>query len=82
MIEQDSYVEEIVQELSSLPLIDGWIKSAADDLLLWIPPVNRNGIRDMCEVCIPANAPNGPVRLDWSKLVKGEEWTSVLRTEK
>ena len=76
-----NYVEEIEQELSSLPLVDGWIKSATGELLLWVPPEYRNGIRDMCEVCFPADAPNGPVRLDWSKLAKGEEWTCVLRSD-
>lgn len=80
-VTQKDYVEEIEQELSSLPLVDGWIKSSKADLLLWVPPEYRNGIRNMCEVCIPADAPNRPVRLDWSKLVKGEEWTSVLRKD-
>ena len=58
---------------------DGWIKSAKGELLLWIPAEYRNAIRDMCEMCIPVDALNRPVKLDWSKLVKGEEWTNILR---
>ena len=75
---QNSYVVEIGQELLSLPLADGWIKSATGDLLLWVPPEYRNGICDMCEVCVPSDAPNGPVRLDWSKLVRGMNRTNIL----
>lgn len=78
---QCGYVEEIDQKLSSLPLSDGWIESAKGELLLWAPPQYRHGIRDMSEVCIPADALNHPVRLDWSKLVKGEEWTSVVKED-
>ena len=74
-------MEEIEQELSSLPLVDGWIKSVNGDLLLWVPPEYRNSIRDMSEVCTPTDAPNAPVRPDWSRLVGGKEWTRVLRTE-
>ena len=77
--EQTTYIPEIDQRLSSLPLTDGWIESAKGELLQWIPPEYRNAIRDMCEVCIPADAPNRPVKLDWSKLVKGEEWTNIFR---
>ena len=48
---------------------------------VWVPPEYHSGIRDECEMCIPSDAPNAPVRLDWSKLMKGEEWRRVPRTE-
>ena len=80
-VDENRYSPEIGQDLLSLPLTDGWIKSANGDLLLWVPAEYRNSIRDICEVCVPADATNRPVRLDWSKLVKGVEWTRVLRTE-
>ena len=75
---QTSYIPEIDQELSSLSLSDGWIKSAKGELLLWVPPEYRIAIRDMCEMCIPADAPNRPVKLDWSKLVRGMNRTNIL----
>lgn len=81
-VAQSSYVPAIDQELSSLVLTDGWITSSKGELLLWVPPEYRNGIRDMCEICVPADAPGHPVRLDWSKLVKGNEWTGILRERK
>ena len=76
---QVGYVEEIGQKLPLLPLDDGWIRSTAGELLLWIPPDYRKSVKDMCEVCVPADAPGHPVRLDWSKLVKGEEWWTILK---
>lgn len=78
-VAQKGYVPEIGQGLSLLPLRGGWIKSSTGELLLCVPPAYRNGIRDICEICIPADAPGHPVRLDWSKLVKGEKWTDVLK---
>lgn len=78
---QSTYVREIGQELLSLLLDDGWIKSRTGDLLLWVPPEYRNGISDTCEVCIPSDAPNGPVRLDWSKLMSGTGWTNMFRRD-
>lgn len=79
---QTGLIPEIDRDLSSLPLTDGWIRSAAGELLLWVPPDYRNGIRDTCRACVPADAPGHPVRLDWSKLgkrkEKGEAWKSIL----
>ena len=72
------FIPEIDQNLSSLDLEDGWIKSETGELLLWVPSEYRNGFKDMCVRCIPADAPSHPVRLDWSKLVKGENWTDVF----
>lgn len=45
---QSNFISEIDQDLSSLPLTDGWIKSANGGLLLWVPPDYRNGMKDMC----------------------------------
>ena len=73
------YVEELCQDLAESSLDDGWIRSPSGELLLWVPPDHRNGIRDMCSICIPASAPGHPVRLDWSKLAKGKEWTEMFQ---
>lgn len=67
---QKGYVPEVGQELSSLSITDGWITSPNGELLLWVPPEYRSGLRDICEICVPADAPGHPVRLNWSKLVR------------
>lgn len=72
------HIPEIDENLCSLELEEGWMKSKAGELLLWVPSEYRNGFKDMCERCIPADAPGHPVRLDWSKLVGGENWTDVF----
>ena len=41
---QTTYIPEIDQEVSSLSLVGGWIKSAKGELLLWVPPEYRNGL--------------------------------------
>lgn len=79
--EEDYYIEEIDEYLSSLVLDEGWVKSENGGLLLWVPSEYRNGFKDMCERSIPADAPGHPVRLDWSKLVGGENWTDVFISE-
>lgn len=79
-VEKEGYVAEIDANLSSLPLIDGWIKSPKEDLLLWVPPDYRDGIRDMSEIRIPADNLEQPVKLRWSKLVKGNEWSTILNS--
>lgn len=80
--EENVYIAEIDESLSSLELEDGWIKSKSGDVLLWVPSEYCNGLKDVCESCIPADAPttssSHPVRLDWSKLVGGGNWVDVF----
>ena len=77
-VEEKVYIPEIDENLYSLELEEGWIKSKTGELLLWVPSEYRNGFKDICERCIPEDAPGHPVRLDWSKLVGGGNWTDVL----
>lgn len=75
---EEVLIPEIDENLYSLKLEEGWIKSKTGELILWVPSEYRNGLKDMCERCISADAPGHPVRLDWSKLVGGKKWTGVL----
>lgn len=80
-VEEKAYIPEIDEKLYTLELDEGWIKSKTGELLLWVPSEYRNGFKDMCEMCIPADSPGHPVRLDWTKLMGGENWTDVLISE-
>ncbi|KAI5117934.1 hypothetical protein M0805_009442 [Coniferiporia weirii] len=60
---------------------DGWVKGPSGELMFWVPHEYRHGIRDMCERCIPGDAANRPVRVDWENLLKysGSSWINILR---
>ncbi|KAF5340142.1 hypothetical protein D9758_016858 [Tetrapyrgos nigripes] len=58
----------------------GWLCTAEPEpkLILWIPSHLRGGFSDLRQVgTIPADAKNFGVKVDWSKFVCGENWTSV-----
>lgn len=74
---ENVYIKVADESLSSLELEEGWIKSKSGELLLWVASEYRNGLKDMCKRCIPADAPGHPVMLDWSKLVGGKKWMDV-----
>ncbi|EJD07930.1 WD40 repeat-like protein [Fomitiporia mediterranea MF3/22] len=58
---------------------DGWIRTNAGELFLWVPVQHRKGICDMSCMCIPADALDHPVRVTWDKLCHGTSWTNVKK---
>ncbi|KAF5332891.1 hypothetical protein D9758_017887 [Tetrapyrgos nigripes] len=73
-------ISQYNQENQSCSINDqGWLCTAEPEpkLILWIPPHLR-GFNDLRQVgTIPADAENFAVKVDWSKFVCGEAWTSV-----
>jgi len=76
---QRNYVPEIDISLAYLSLDDGWVRGNEGQLILWIPPEQRNGLKDVCLKCIPDDALGHPVRLDWTKVVHGASWSTILQ---
>ncbi|KAF5314805.1 hypothetical protein D9758_018578 [Tetrapyrgos nigripes] len=74
-------ISQYNQENQSCSINDqGWLCTAEPEpkLILWIPPHLRPGFSDLRQVgTIPADAENFAVKVDWSKFVCGENWTSV-----
>lgn len=62
-VEENACIPELSGNLTSLELENGWIKTKAGKLLLWIPSEYRNGFMDMSEKCVSTDAPGHPVRL-------------------
>lgn len=61
---QTKFVPELDLFLTHHSMHDGWIRNKNNDLVIWIPPEQRNGIRDVCRRCIPEDASGHPVLLD------------------
>ncbi|KAF5332898.1 hypothetical protein D9758_017892 [Tetrapyrgos nigripes] len=73
-------ISQYNQEYQSCSInTQGWLCTAEPEpkLILWIPPHLR-GFNDLRQAgTIPADAENFAVKVDWSKFVCGEDWTSV-----
>lgn len=76
---QTNYVPELGLSLSDRDMDDGWIRSKDGGLVVWVPPEQRHGLKDVCLKCIPEDALGHPVRLDWGKIIMDGSWTNILQ---
>ncbi|KIK56055.1 hypothetical protein GYMLUDRAFT_174907 [Collybiopsis luxurians FD-317 M1] len=54
----------------------GWLRSKAGLLILWLPPSMRHGFEDKRQLLtIPNDAANCALLVDWSNFVHGAQWT-------
>ena len=56
---------------------DGWIRTAKDELLLWVPGRHRGSVCDVSRLHISREENERPVRIVWDKACRSMDWLAI-----